>query len=426
MEKRYLERRRQGWYVVIEVPPRLRQTLGKRRIRRTLRTRDLQEARHRRWPAVTEIKQYLHDVRRTVDNGGDVLALARRLRLELPQEDHDQLTDMAEQVEKEHGYQTAKDFYDVATGRKTGLSEYVEQWLSESTNTDKTKDSHRSAVRGFVHWCGGEAFVGAIDRRKAGEYVSDCLIPSGRKPKTINRIISSLSSYWRWLVRRGICEVNPWREQRVAAAGRRSTESGKERSFTDEEFKSLISGDLEAEPAPLLRDLMCVLALSGMRLDEAASLQIQDVLEGRKFQIRSGKTGAAVRTVPIHSDLRPMVGTRLLGKEGSEYIFPELDHYQNKYGSRSQALSTVFNRYRRRVGVDDVVPGNRRSRVNAHSFRRWFITKAETAGQPPWVIETVVGHKRTGMTLGVYSQGPSEKQLENCVEAVRLPAGIDI
>ena len=38
------------------------------------------------------------------------------------------------------------------------------------------------------------------------------------------------------------------------------------------------------------------------------------------------------------------------------------------------------------------------------------------------IIAVVVGHKRTGMTLGRYSGGPLlEQARRRCVEAVRLP-----
>jgi integrase len=77
--------------------------------------------------------------------------------------------------------------------------------------------------------------------------------------------------------------------------------------------------------------------------------------------------------------------------------------------------------YRRSVGVEEVVPGRRRSLVNFHSFRRCFITKAEQADQMEHIIAVVVGHKRTGMTLGRYSGGPLLEQARRCVEAVRLP-----
>jgi len=73
------------------------------------------------------------------------------------------------------------------------------------------------------------------------------------------------------------------------------------------------------------------------------------------------------------------------------------------------------------VKVAVKIEGKRRSLTNFHSLRRWFITKAEQAGQPETIIAAVVGHKRDGMTLGVYSAGPSGDQFRKCVEAVMLP-----
>ena len=88
---------------------------------------------------------------------------------------------------------------------------------------------------------------------------------------------------------------------------------------------------------------------------------------------------------------------------------------------RSFKASNAFTEYRRSVGVDDMVEGKRRSLVNFHSFRRWFITEAERADQPENIIAAVVGHKRQGMTLGTYSAGPKLAQARRCVEAVKLP-----
>jgi integrase len=87
---------------------------------------------------------------------------------------------------------------------------------------------------------------------------------------------------------------------------------------------------------------------------------------------------------------------------------------------RSAAASQAFTRYRRSVGVEERGDGQRQSKVDFHSWRRWFITQAERAGQPPHIIEAVVGHKRAGMSMGLYSAGPSLDQLRACVEAVSL------
>lgn len=88
------------------------------------------------------------------------------------------------------------------------------------------------------------------------------------------------------------------------------------------------------------------------------------------------------------------------------------------------AWGEARDRHRERLGVHEKPEGQRQSNIDFHSFRRWFITKAEQAGIPPNIISMVVGHAegRKGMTLGVYSGGPSLDQMRACVEAVRLPS----
>jgi hypothetical protein len=56
---RYLVRKRQGWYVRIAVSPKLVPIVKKTHIVRSLKTRDLEVARERRWQAVAEIKRWL-------------------------------------------------------------------------------------------------------------------------------------------------------------------------------------------------------------------------------------------------------------------------------------------------------------------------------------------------------------------------------
>jgi integrase len=68
-----------------------------------------------------------------------------------------------------------------------------------------------------------------------------------------------------------------------------------------------------------------------------------------------------------------------------------------------------------------MVTGKRRSLVNFHSFRRWFTTKAERAGNRDTLIAAIVGHKRAGMTLGRYSEGPEMRQAKRCIASVKLP-----
>jgi integrase len=103
------------------------------------------------------------------------------------------------------------------------------------------------------------------------------------------------------------------------------------------------------------------------------------------------------------------------------FVIAELRDAPKEGRQRSMAFSKRFGRCRQEVGVHEKRNGQRRSLVNFHSFRRWFITKAEHAGQPENIIRSVVGHKRPGVIFGTYSGGASLAQRRACVQSIALP-----
>ena len=150
-------------------------------------------------------------------------------------------------------------------------------------------------------------------------------------------------------------------------------------------------------------------------------MNVENIVDGC-FDITVAKTKAGIRMVPIHSSLKAIITRRMDGKQAKDPLFPELPI--PKKGSaveRSQKVVKTFTAYRRKLELDDVPEGARQSRVDFHSFRRWFATKAEQAQHPTHFIESLMGHKRTGMTLGLYSAGPLKAQFRAVVESVKLP-----
>ncbi len=137
------------------------------------------------------------------------------------------------------------------------------------------------------------------------------------------------------------------------------------------------------QPSQLVADMIAVAALSGMRVEEIERLTVGDIFRDC-FDIPEAKTDAGVRMVPIHSALQPIVARRTAGKGATEPLFPELPiPAPGSAIERSQKVVKAFTAYRRKLGLDDVPEGARQSRVDFHSFRRWFMTKAEQAHQPP-------------------------------------------
>ncbi len=446
-DTRWLEQRRQTWYAVIYVPAPLQAALGSK-LRKSLGTRDLMEAQRRRFGVLAEFRRQIENATRTAPEGRDPLIdVALNWRGAL---NDARLTDEGTEAAEgeETGGQTAlvewliddhrerlnargaagNTFAAVAHGRGTPLLLHVPDWLHEGGQKGafepRTKVQHERTLVELQGWMGRVKLaptIEAVGRREAGRFVTECLGRSGRQPKTIARIISACRSYWTFLLRKGIVpgDKNPWDGQAPPKGLFKGTAEETERPFTDDEVRRLLAGPADAE----LADLMRVAALTGMRIEEIYRLEVRDCSEGW-FNIRKSKTRAGIRKVPVHAAIASIVASRSQGKSPKAYLFEEGGALKEGR-ERSMAASKRFGHYRKRdgVGVDEVAGGKRRSLVNFHSFRRWFVTAATRAGQAERVVGQIVGHKAQGMTMGVYFGGDLPEQLRACIDAVSLPAG---
>jgi integrase len=390
-----------------------------------LKTRSLAVARRERHAAIAEFQAILKIARAKL-GGADATSEALSWRHHLSMTDDAEakeaveglVEDRAYEIEEELGEDAAVAFADAAFGRATPLAACVDDWLSDSSYRGRTQGDHHRAISRLSSWLTSQRLpvtIEGVTRKVAGQFAMNGLKEGGIAPKTVNKYLSSLSSYWEWLERRGHAEANPWLRQSVSVKGASAAAAAagaQERPFTDEEVSRLLSGPAEQE----LRDVMLLLALSGLRIEEVYQLRVSDC-GGGCFAVRRSKTAAGTRVVPIHSALQAIVSRLVESRQPDAFLIEK----GSASAERSMAMSKRIGRYRQAVGVDVRVEGKRRSLVNAHSFRRWFITKAERAGQAENIIASVVGHKRPGMTFGVYSGGPSAEQLRACVEAVRLP-----
>jgi integrase len=155
-----------------------------------------------------------------------------------------------------------------------------------------------------------------------------------------------------------------------------------------------------------------------MRLEELYQLTVADCAGGW-FDVRKAKSPAGVRKVPAHSALVAIVVRRCAGKAPADYLMGEPARQER----RGHLLSARFTRYRQAIGVHD--PNGRQSRVDFHSWRRWFTTECRNAGHDTHVVDVLTGHAARGLTDGAYHAGPTEALLRAAVEAVRLPVAVD-
>jgi len=167
---------------------------------------------------------------------------------------------------------------------------------------------------------------------------------------------------------------------------------------------------------------MMIAALSGLRLEEIFQLTVGDCANGY-FNVRNAKTSAGERLVPIHDDLADIIARRCKDKTHKDYLIHEAKA-ASRGATRSMAFSKRFATYRKACDVDFQIEGRRLSLINFHSLRICFSTQVDQAGHRNEDIARVMGHEVQGMSLGLYSGGPTVGQLKAVVASVRLPKEI--
>ena len=442
-DRRFLEQHGTKWRVVVNVPRDLQKAVGKTKLKQPLDTDSLAEANRLKWPWVAKFQHQIDQYRNPQGLPQDLDKEAMRLAsmkqaIRTEAEDaafleyvHQRVEDIAGDpvapevpgeppVYAQEREQAVLRFVGLATGKRTPIDAQRERYEKQLNVKPRTMADDKRAIRYLLDWCKANdvpPYVETFKKRDAVAFFDDFPDILGTKqPRTLNKYIRRLGSYWKWMGNRDDGIVNVWQERSYAVP--HETTNDKERPFTDDEVKRLLAGDAPQE----MHDLMRIGALSGARLDAIVCLAVKDCANNT-FVFKPQKKEPGPRLCPIHPDLYQIIERRTVGKQPDDPLFPEWPPVK-KAGSlreRSFKASPQFTEYRRSVGIDERREGNRRSRVNFHSFRRWFITSAERADQPESIIASVVGHTRNGMTLGVYSAGPKLEQARRCVEAVKLP-----
>lgn len=341
---------------------------------------------------------------------------------------HGFIMEEAERIEQTHGEEGRDRFLNLVQGR-VDVAHHVDAYMREVRLAANTKRERKSLILRFADWAKLQGkSLPEINRALAGRYFSEVIAPL--HPQTAKKHIGSVKLYWDFLIARGhIAGSNPWEGQRLPDRGRRVERGDErdERAFTEAEIKTLLCSPypprMQERFKQQLHDVMRIAALTGMRVGEIVTLWVEECPiaedDAGYFDIRQGKTAAAARRVPMHSDLLEIVKRRSKGKGPQDWLFDELADERDP----GDTFGKRFRQYRLKLGVNDQQPGKRRSLVNFHSFRRWFITEAERAGVPESTISSVVGHEegRKSITFGTYSEGPAWQQMRACVDAVGLP-----
>ena len=446
MEKSYLYRRHNVYWVRVRVPDKVRDIVGKAQLSKNLYTTDLAEANRKKHIVIAKLKQLIHLAEKKRDGTIDSLSKEdqiRELALEFRPSSEDDLDnldniDMAFQSTLENkalelygeeefdaifnshhpnwkgkdpnpkAVKATQDAYRIIDPNYVPLLIVAKTFLSEKIKDLKTSTFKRkkSNINNFIAWF-GNAEIKDITKKNAGDYVSFLRKSKNPAPATIRNIVFDIGSLFTWAHGRGYINNNPF--QKLDLPKNKNSHQSR-RPWKDEHLMLFLQSEY------IDRNVFfatVVSMYSGMRLDEICDLQNKNI-EDNCFRVEKGKTKAAVRDIPVHPLIQPIID-KLKASAKDEYLISAINSggYDNK---RSWNFQKKLGRLRKKIGIP--------IEINFHTLRNTFATRMENLGIPANHISQLMGHKDNNMALDTYSAG---LKIEPLVESInKLTYGKEI
>jgi site-specific recombinase XerD len=266
-----------------------------------------------------------------------------------------------------------------------------EEWLSMRGMSSETMRGYLVDINQFNRWMTSKSnspvLVKAITVRHVEEFVSDLTNERGCKPRTVNRKINALSTFFQCMKKKRILSENPLEDfERVKVPD-------SERIYLSREEVEAI---IQAIDHPVLHYFAMTMAYTGLRVNECINLTLHDVnLEDGYIQVINGK-GGKNRTVPMSDRLKSQLQTYLKfhrPKTDSLFFFA-----LKKTGTVSdQYVNRVLKEACKKAGITKHVT----SHILRHSFASYLVKKDTHVA----VIQRLLGHasvKTTSVYLHVH------------------------
>lgn len=271
------------------------------------------------------------------------------------------------------------------------IGDFLDYMAYERNASLRTISAYRDDLESFVAFlCNDYLTLGRdlldltkVDHLAIRAYLAHC----GRRKisrASMARYLSALRSFFKYLMREGIVEVNP----------ARSVATPKKEKYLPSVLQPSEVALLLEQPdlsTPLgLRDraFLELLYGSGLRISELAGVDVDDLeLRGRLVKVR-GK-GSKERIVPFGSKAEEALRAWLAVREAQD---EEAAVFVNYRGNRIKirSLARLFERY--------VKSASLRSGVSPHTLRHSFATHLLNAGADLRGIQELLGHASLSTT----------------------------
>lgn len=287
---------------------------------------------------------------------------------------------------------------DADKGSQTSLSEsenellerFAQYLAAERNYSVHTVSAYSSDLAGFFEWTGERGIpIAEVSHKQVRSYMG-ALERSGCAKSTINRKLSSIKSFYRWLEVEGEIETTP-----ISAVSGPKKPKSLPRRMVPEDIAKLL-GVWDGNDAKSLRNkaILELMYASGARISEIAGLEVGD-FDFAEQQIKVMGKGSKERIIPVHSLAVESVRAYLDNSR------PELQA-KAKASSQSLFLSTRGNPMSadsmRKMFKQSLELAGLDSSYSPHDLRHSFATDMLEGGADLRTVQELLGHSSLSTT----------------------------
>jgi integrase/recombinase XerC len=229
------------------------------------------------------------------------------------------------------------------------------------------------------------------------------LVESGTSPRSVNRKITTLRTYFRFLVRENRVRVNPMLKIQGPKTKKRLPVFVEERPMSNLlDSTAFEEGELDAYDALLVRVMVQMFYCTGMRLAELIGLKQHHVNLPKETLKVLGKRNKE-RVIPITPELVKLVKAYLSEKKKLGIGADGENHFFQKKNAKKLSRSFVYSRVKTYLSKVTTI-----DKKSPHVLRHTFATHMLNNGADLNAIKELLGHASLSATQ-VYTHNTVEK-----------------
>lgn len=277
------------------------------------------------------------------------------------------------------------------------LDRFTADWLANRRLSDHTRVAYRGDVADYLTWCEAHGLSPlAVRFTHVNTYARELETTLGRTGRptsvaTVARKLSSVSSWYSFLVKLGALAVNP-----VTAVDRPKVDqdSSPTIGLTGPQCGALVRAARDAAGSAALRNtaLLGALAQLGLRVSEALELDLADIRYNRDHRtVRAHGKGGKVRELPVPPPLSRDLNAYLASRAAAAGV-PVDDLTGLVFvtaAGKPLDQAAVFRLVRRTARAAGLAEADR---LSPHSLRHSAITAAYDAGCRDRDVQDFAGH----------------------------------